>query len=552
MELLRLENLTFSYPGQKEKAVDNVTLYARSGEFVVLCGRSGCGKTTLLRLLKKELAPHGTQTGGIFYCGKALASLDDRVSASEIGFVAQSPEGQIVTDKVWHELSFALENLGYANGAISLRVGELANYFGITPWFRQKTHTLSGGQKQLLNLAAVMTLSPKLLLLDEPTSQLDPIAAADFIATLQKINRELGTTIILAEHRLEELLPIADKVAVMDEGRLIAYDTPKNVCLALKDNPISAGFPSAVRIWQGLSGQGECPLTVREGRTYLEEHFTAINAHLESRLSINGSPYIHFSDIWFRYEKDADDVLRGTDVSMYAGEIFCILGGNASGKSTALKLIAGLKKAYRGKLEILGKEIGKYRGGELHRHLVSLLPQDPQTVFVEDTVQKDLADICNVMGYQKEEAAKKIVGLAETLGIAALLVRHPHDLSGGEQQKCALAKVLLTEPKILLLDEPTKGIDAYAKLTLCKILADLKAQGLCIVIVTHDVEFAAETASRCSLLFDGELLAPAAPQQFFGTNNFYTTSASRISRGIFENTITAEAVIETGRLQCNN
>lgn len=551
MEILALEHLTFSYPGQTRRAVDDVTLHINRGDFVVLCGRSGCGKTTLLRLLKKELAPHGSRSGEILYCGKPVGDIDDRVSASDIGFVAQSPEGQIVTDKVWHELSFALENLGYDTGAISLRVGELSNYFGITPWFRNKTQTLSGGQKQLLNLASVMTVSPKLLLLDEPTSQLDPIAAADFIFTLQKINRELGTTIVLAEHRLEELLPVADKVAVMEDGKLLAYDAPKKVCLSLRDHPISAGFPSAVRIWQSLAGKGECPLTVKEGRAFLEENCASPEISTTvSRKVQHGTPSVRLSDVWFRYEKDGDDVLRGADITVYGGEIFCILGGNASGKSTALKLMAGLKKAYRGQIEILGKPLRKYKNGELHRHTVSLLPQDPQTVFTADTVMEDLADISQVMGYKKEETQEKIIELTNILGIDDLLDRHPHDLSGGEQQKCALAKVLLTEPRILLLDEPTKGIDAYAKLTLKGILAGLKSRGLTIIIVTHDVEFAAENADRCSLLFDGELLAPAAPEQFFGFNNFYTTSASRISRGIINNAVTAEAVIAWGRAQC--
>ncbi len=393
MEILALKHLTFSYPGQEQKAIEDISMRIRSGDFVVLCGQSGCGKTTLLKLIKKELAPHGNLEGEILYCNKPLYKTDDRVSASEIGFVAQNPEGQIVTDKVWHELSFAMENLGYENSAISLRVGELANYFGITPWFRKQTQTLSGGQKQLLNLAAVMTVSPKILLLDEPTSQLDPIAAADFIATLQKINRELGTTILLAEHRLEELFPAADKVAVMENGRLIAYDSPRQVCMTLKNNPISAGFPSAVRIWQSLEGKNECPLTVKEGREYLEENFEPSLCNHVSRKSDFGIPFIQMSDIWFRYAKEEEDILRGADVTIHGGEIFCILGGNASGKSTLLKLIAGLRKAYRGKIEILGKSIQKYKNGGLYRHMVSMLPQDPQTVFVAGTVKEDLLDI---------------------------------------------------------------------------------------------------------------------------------------------------------------
>lgn len=215
MALLQIENLSFRYPKSERLALDSVTLNIHAGDFVVVCGESGCGKTTLLKLLKRELAPAGEKNGSISYNELLQEELDPRVSAHEIGYVLQNPDNQIVTDKVWHELAFGLENLGIPTQVIRRRVGEMASYFGIQDWFRRNTDELSGGQKQLLNLAAVMVMQPKILILDEPTSQLDPIAAADFIATLQKLNRELGLTILLVEHRLEEVFPIADKVLFM-------------------------------------------------------------------------------------------------------------------------------------------------------------------------------------------------------------------------------------------------------------------------------------------------------------------------------------------------
>ena len=544
MEILTLKNLSFLYPESDRKAIENISLSVREGEFIVICGRSGCGKTTLLRLLKNELAPVGKREGEILFCGKAMDEVDARTSARCIGFVAQNPESQTVTDKVWHELAFGMENLGYGADEMRLRAGELANYFGINGWLHSDTATLSGGQKQLLALAAVMTLSPKVLLLDEPTSQLDPIAASGFISTLQKINRELGMTVILSEHRLEEVFPIADRVVVMDEGQIVCSDEPEKVCGALAKSPISAGFPSAARIFSGLEGRGKCPLTVREGREFLSS-FEKKSLPIEEK-SRPDEVAFSMKNVWQRYERNSPDILKGADIEVRRGEIFSLLGGNGSGKTTLISVIAGVEKAYRGKITILGKNIKKY-GAELHRGTIAMLPQDVSTVFIKNTVRDDLFDICRAVGCGKNDAEKKIADICAELSITEVLSRHPYDLSGGEGQRAALAKILLTEPKILLLDEPTKGIDAFAKQTLMAILRRLSEGGVTVLIVTHDTEFAAEISGRCAMLFDGKVISPSCPQRFFGKNNFYTTSASRISRGIFENTVTAEQVIALGK-----
>lgn len=544
MEILTLKNLSFTYPDGDRKAIENISLSVREGEFIVICGRSGCGKTTLLRLLKNELAPVGKREGEILFRGQHAEDIDVKTSAGSIGFVAQSPESQTVTDKVWHELAFGLENLGCDPDEMRLRIGETANYFGINTMTERETATLSGGQKQLLALASVMALSPKVLLLDEPTSQLDPIAASGFISTLQKINRELGMTVILSEHRLEEVFPIADRVVVMDEGKIVCSDTPRRVCELLGNGPISAGFPSAARIFSGLDGKGKCPLTVREGREFLSS-FEKKSLPIEEKTH---SPEVAFSmkNLWQRYERNSPDILKGADIEVRRGEIFSLLGGNGSGKTTLLSVIAGIEKAYRGKITILGKNIKKY-GAELHRGTVAMLPQDVSTVFIKNTVRDDLFDICRAVGCGKNDAEKKMADICAELSITEVLSRHPYDLSGGEGQRAALAKVLLTEPKILLLDEPTKGIDAFAKQTLMAILRRLSEGGVTVLIVTHDTEFAAEISDRCAMLFDGKVISPSCPQRFFGKNNFYTTSASRISRGIFENTVTAEQVIALGK-----
>lgn len=542
MEILSIKDLTFSYPNKENFALQNVNLSINSGDFVVVCGQSGSGKTTLLRMLKKEIAPHGEKQGAVYYKGEDVEKLDDKISAQKIGFVFQKPDQQIVTDKVWHELAFGLESLGYDSDYIRLRVGEMANYFGITSLFRKKTTELSGGQKQLMNLASVMAMSPDVIILDEPTSQLDPITANDFITTLKKINDELGLTVIIIEHRLQEVFPIADKVAVMEDGKVICYDTPRNVCEKLSNHPMSQGFPSAVRIWQKSDSKGECPLTVKEGRNFINLNFSERKLPLRNTIP-NTEDIITLKDVFFRYEKGGNDILSGTNLSIKKGEHFCILGGNGSGKTTTLKILAGLLKPYRGKVIIDNNKMTKKTTADFNRLGVAMLPQNPESVFLKSRVIDDYTELCKIKGIEKSDYEDKINSVAEKLGIKDLLENHPYDLSGGEVQKCALGKVLISKPKILLLDEPTKGVDAYSKLSLSKILQEIKSDGVTIITVTHDVEFASIVADRCGLFFDGEVLSSLVPQEFFSKNNFYTTASSRISRDKFANAVTVDDVV---------
>ena len=543
MEVLQIKNLSFSYPESEKKALRNINLSVNEGEFVVVFGKSGCGKSTLLKLIKPEISPFGEKNGEIFYCGTPLDKINNKISASEIGFISQNPESQIVTDEVWHELAFGLESLGLDTKEIRSRVAEMAGYFGIESWFHKKTNELSGGQKQLLNLASVMAMQPKMLLLDEPTAQLDPIAAANFISTLYKLNRELGLTVVLIEHRLEEALPIADKLLFINEGAAEYFDVPQNITQYFKSNTSSemeCALPCATRIFSLLNGSGESPLTVRDGRNYITRNY----GNKIDKITV--PPYTHsnvkcveLKDVYFRYDRELPDVLKGMSLSVYKGEHFCILGGNGAGKTTALQIIAGLLKAYRGKIKINNKKLISYSQNELYIENIALLPQNPQTVFLEKTVYDDLSEVCK----STKSDEKDISYVVNLLKISHLLSQHPYDLSGGEQQKAALAKMLLLKPKILLLDEPTKGIDAHSKKSLCEILNKLKQNGMTIITVTHDVEFASSVCDRVGLCFDGKLISVDTPNSFFSKNSFYTTSASRISRGYFKNTITAEQVV---------
>ena len=542
MAHFEIKNLSFSYPTAKGKeSLRDVSLTIHKGEYVVLCGKSGSGKTTLLRHLKSVLAPHGKKNGEILFNGVPMERVSQRDQSAKIGYVMQNPDDQIVTDKVWHELAFGLESLGIDQKTMRARVAEMACYFGIADWFHRDVANLSGGQKQLLNLASIMAMQPEVLILDEPTSQLDPIAASDFLNTVRKINIELGTTVIITEHRLEDIFPYADRAIVMDGGSVIADDTPRNIGKLLYEqkNDMFSAMPTPVRVFYGAGGKGDCPLTVREGRNWLSKAFpeapktAAFPADpMEEEIE---KPALSLKELWFRYEKDSPDILRGVSAEVPAGSLYAIVGGNGAGKSTTLKAICGICKPYRGSVKVFGKLVNKYKSSELFGGCLAMLPQDPKSLFVKKTVREDLEEMTRDKALIDE--------IATTCQIESLLNSHPYDLSGGEQQRAALAKVLLTQPKLLLLDEPTKGIDSFFKETLAKILCKLKEKGVTIVMVSHDVEFCAKYADQVSMFFDGQILTTDTPRRFFGANSFYTTAANRMSRHVFRNAVTAEDVV---------
>ena len=552
MEILQIENLSFSYPQTEKKAVDNVDLTLNAGDFALLCGESGCGKSTLLKLIKRQLAPFGEKSGKIKLSGVPQEELDEREEVRRIGFVMQDPESQIVTDTVWHELAFGLENLGEPTQVIRRRVAEMASYFGIEAWFYKKPTELSGGQKQLLNLASVMAMQPEILLLDEPTAQLDPIAAADFIGTVKKLNRELGLTVLMVEHRLEEVFPLADRVLIMQNGKLCFDAPPQNAgefFESYPNHPMRASLPCAMRIFSALGEKGESPLTVRQGRRFISENYkNDINTLEITRQEQNSETLLELKELWFRYKKELPDVLKGVCFKIKKAEHFCILGGNGAGKSTMLSVAAGLLKPYRGKVILNGKPIERLSKSELYKKNIALLPQDPKSVFTENSLLEDMRAFGKTMEISENELNGRISEITEMLGLGQLLDSHPLDMSGGEQQKAALAKLLLSEPQVLLLDEPTKGIDAFSKQTLIDIIINLKKKGVTVVTVTHDVEFAAAAADRCGMFFSGELMSVDAPESFFAENSFYTTAANRIARGYFNNAVLCEHIVELCRM----
>ena len=545
MESYTIENLTFTYPGKTVPTLHGLNLSIEDGQFVTLAGPSGYGKTTLLRRLKPSFAPHGEVNGDIYFDGIPVSELDIKTESAKIGFVMQSPENQIVTDKVWHELAFGLESLGYDTPSIRLRVAEMASFFGIQNWFHKSVAELSGGQKQLLSLASIMAMQPSVLILDEPTSQLDPIASAEFLATIGKVNRELGVTVIMTEHRLEEVFPLSDRVIVMDSGRIIADGTPAEIGMELKNkgHGMFHAMPVPMRVYAATDSVLDCPVTVRDGRDWLR-HMEIKNLELPLELSTthNGEmPAIALEDVWFRYEKDAPDIVKGVSFKAYSGELTAILGGNGTGKTTTLSLIATINKPYRGKVLIEGQASEQVRG--LFDGVLGVLPQNPQALFVRKTVEDDLLEMFSGIEIDKQEKLERIRAVVSICRLGSLLQSHPYDISGGEQQRAALAKVLLLKPRILLLDEPTKGLDAEFKLVLSGIMRELTASGVTIVMVSHDIEFCAEHADRCAMFFDGDIVSANAPRAFFSGNSFYTSSANRMARRVLPGAITAADII---------
>lgn len=579
MNLVEIKDFGFSYPESSRKVLEHVNLNIKEGTLNVIMGRSGCGKSTLLRQLKSVLAPAGEKEGEILYRNIPLRDTDHRTQSQEIGFVMQNPDNQIVTDKVWHELAFGLESLGYDNATIRLRVAEMASYFGIQKWFYKNVSELSGGQKQLLNLASVMAMHPSLLILDEPTSQLDPIAASDFLETVKKINRDIGTTVLLTEHRLQDIIPYADRVFVMDEGTLFLEGTPREIGTKLKEqhHGMFLSMPVPMQIYAGTESALTCPLTVSEGRQWIREYIKEkgikkeeiqqANQRLEKQGEKNENetagffghlkrqkettpPAIQMKDVWFRYEKDSPDVIQDLSLEVKKGEFYALVGGNGTGKSTTLSLLGRVHQPYSGRIYLDGKDLRSFSDRELYCGYLGVMPQNPQSIFLKKTV---LEDLYSVIGGKKEKPSseypismkkeKAIEGIVSLTHLEGLLNRHPYDLSGGEQQRLALAKVLLLRPKILLMDEPTKGMDAEYKEELGSILKKLQSHGMTIFMISHDVEFVAEYADMTGLFFEGNVVTSKKTRDFFAGNNFYTTAANRMARGLFPEAVTGKDVV---------
>ena len=541
MAQIEFRDYSFKYPKENKKALDNINLKIEEGEFVLIAGPSGSGKSTLIQQLKTEIAPEGNRDGEILYNNKEIIELDSFTQASDIGMVFQEPEAQIVTDKVINELAFSMENLGYSLDTMGRRMGEIVQFFGMENRLYEDIHNLSGGQKQILNLASVLLLQPKVLLLDEPTSQLDPISSRDFIQMLENLNKDYSITTILSEHRLDNIFAIADRVILLDNGHIKYEGSPENVAREIYESGDKVYFdflPNISKLYFKLDKDtSPMPLTVREGRNWIRNMDIG-----ESILPIPNNDkkdiIIKAKNISFKYERERPLILDKLNLNIYNGEILSLLGGNGSGKSTLLKVLGGAFKPQYGKIYLNGENFYKISQSERYKY-IGYLDQNPILYFLQDSVKEEI--------YKRRESVDAKVEYMEYLidlfALDEILNRHPYDISGGEKQKLALALVLLAKPKILLLDEATKGIDPISKDEIGKLLLDLKEEGMTIIMATHDIEFAAKFSDRCALLFDGDIKTLEEPEEFFSENYFYTTTINRIIRDKVPKAILYEDVV---------
>lgn len=458
---LAYDDVTFRYPGSHGDVLSGVSMAVPAGAFALLVGGTGSGKSTLLSLAKPQIAPAGDRAGQVRVFGRPVDDLDG-AAACEVGYVFQDPDNQIVCDSVWHEMAFGLENLGTPQGEMRRRVAEASYFFGMGPWFHSDTDALSGGRKQLLALASTLVMQPRVLLLDEPTAQLDPIAARNFLHALFRVNRELGCTVVVATHESELMADYATCAFELVDG--------------------------AVRAVENL-GCFKCEAT-------LAERGALCDANAPAAVSARGA--------WFRYGRDDDWVLRGLDLEVRQGEVHALVGGNGCGKSTLLALIAGTRRAQRG--EVRSAISAK-----------AMLPQDPKALFAEERVDEELMEWAHIGGYGADE----VQAMMGELGVADRADLHPYDLSGGQRQMLALGKLLLVHPRLLLLDEPTKGLDRTARERVAGMIEAARRDGVTVIVSTHDLAFARRVADRVSLMFDGELACTEPVGEFFRNNLFY-------------------------------
>lgn len=462
---IEVRGLRFAYPGAEAPVLEGLDWAVPQGAFALLVGGTGSGKSTLLSLLKPEIAPAGERTGELLVLGENVADMDVRASAERVGYVFQDPENQIVCETVWHEMAFGLENLGMSRDEMRRRVAETSYFFGLEDWLHRDTDTLSGGRKQLLSLAAVLALRPRVLLLDEPTSQLDPVAEKNFLHALFRVNRELGCTVVVATHQPRPMLEYATRAYRIEGG--------------------------SVREVVDLASLGS-----REGLLALDSCLPAQVAATSAAAAIREG--------WFRYGRTSGWVLRGLDVAFSAGVVHAVVGGNGCGKSTMLSVLAKTAKLQRGHM---------VRGTAS----AALLPQNPKALLVAETVRDELMEWASICGYDEAVAQER----AASLGLSGLDGRHPYDLSGGQRQLLALAKLLLIGPELLLLDEPTKGLDLASRCIIARALREHAQGGGTVIMATHDLDFAEQVADEIAMMFDGEIACVEPPTDFFADNVFY-------------------------------
>jgi energy-coupling factor transporter ATP-binding protein EcfA2 len=511
----RAANLSYRFADGTQDVLRRISWEIAAGSVTVVVGASGAGKTTLLRCLN-GLIPHfhgGCFGGDVTVLGANTRGASPRDFAPNVGFVFQDPEAQFVTDRVDDEIVFGMEHLGYPRATMRLRLEETLDLLGIHHLRHREVATLSGGERQRVALAAALATRPHMLVLDEPTSQLDPLAAHDVLAAVERLNRDLGMTVVLAEHRLDRVLPFAERIVALEQA-------------GLSEGPVQeqlthlADVPPLVALARE-QGWSPLPVTVREALPFLPEDLH--NQRVRSRRNTPGDELVRAEGLHYRYGQRL--ALAGVSVSARQGEVLALLGRNGSGKTTLLKLLMGLLRPERGRVLLRGRDIARVPVQQI-AGTAAYVPQHPTAILHQESVLEELRYTARVQHREVDP-----LPVLERLRLAGHAARHPLDLSGGERQRVALAAIAVTEPPILLLDEPTRGLPGADKRLLARFAQDYADAGRVVIVATHDVEFAAIAANRILLLADGEVVADGPPHDVLAGSLAFGTQLNRLCGG---------------------
>ena len=518
--MIAFEGVTYSYPDGQTPVLSDLSLSIDDGEFVLVVGVSGSGKSTLLRCLN-GLIPHfygGTISGRVRVQGQNPIECQPRQMSAVVGFVFQDPETQFVVDTVESELVFAMENHDLPQATMRKRVEEVVDELSIAHLRSRRINTLSGGERQRVAIASVLTLEPQVLVLDEPTSQLDPQAAEEVLTALRKLNTDLGLTIVLSEHRLERVVQYADRMIYLPGPGQTPLDGPPEEIL--RQIPLA---PPLIQLGKAL-GWDPLPLTIKDARRQAGElggQFSAESARSVARL--DAPVDIAVSDLWFAY--DGRMALKGINLEIKRGEFVAIMGRNGSGKTTLLKHMVGLLRPRRGSVHMREMDTREVPLEDVVK-VVGYVPQNPNAMLFADSVREELAFTRRSHGLADEDPLE----LLGCLGLADHVDRYPRDLSVGERQRVALAAILTAEPSIILLDEPTRGVDYLQKQALCRYLEAEREEGHTVVLSTHDVELVASSVDRVIILGDGEVIVDGSTREVMTGSMVFSSQINKLFR----------------------
>jgi len=549
--LIRIRELNFTYNGADKPALNNINLTIEDGQFVLLTGASGGGKSTLCRCFN-GLVPHfygGKISGKAEVQGMDILETPPKELATKVGMVFQDPENQLVTTDVEREIAFGLENLGYPKNLIARRIEEALDTAGIAHLRFARNNELSGGEKQKVAIASVLALHPEILVLDEPTSELDPQSAEEVLRLLERLNDELGLTVILIEQRLDRVVHLVDRLLVMGGGKIIADGTPGEVMNG-DIGGLGIGLPPVIRLMRELKSHNAAlnglPLTVKDARLRLQKVLRGVKPVAFTDAGASLEPVLNIDKLWFAYGERA--VLRNINLDIERGGFIAVMGRNASGKTTLVKQLNGLLKPTKGKIRLDGVDTRKSTAADLSRR-VGYVFQNPNDHLFADTVEDEIAFSLRNRRADEAQIARAVEGMLEEFELGRYRKSYPRNLSGGEKQRVALASVLVGEPEVIVLDEPTRGMDYVLKKKLISFLDDYRRQGNTVIMVSHDVETIAECARRVVLLSEGRVVVEGNKRDVLAKALLFSPQINRLAQalsgyGVADTTLTVGEMLE--------